>query len=98
MQSSDAVTGVLVNCFYHILSQKWNARNKQTSFAFNFGEDQSYFVIVLYKLRNLIKIYDDFENNQIKGLFRRPRYYFRPAEKVWWNINGFGCIQLVKVC
>ena len=39
MQSSDAATGVLVNCLYNIVSQKWNAMNKQTSFAFNFGED-----------------------------------------------------------
>ena len=34
MQSSDTASGVRVNCFYHIFSQKWNARNKETSFAF----------------------------------------------------------------
>ena len=34
MQSSDTATGVRVNCLYHIFSQKWNARKKQTSFAF----------------------------------------------------------------
>ena len=35
--------------------------NKQT-LLFNFGEDLSYFVILPYKLRDLIKIYDDFVN------------------------------------
>ena len=34
MLSSDAATGVRVNCLYHIFSQKWNARNKQTNFDF----------------------------------------------------------------
>ena len=51
MQSSDTATGVRMNCLYSIFSQKWNARNKQTSFAFSFGEDLSYFVILPYKLR-----------------------------------------------
>ena len=70
MQSSDTGTGVRVNCLYHIFSQKWNARNKQTSFAFfNFGEDLSYFVILRYKLRDFIKIYDDYVNDPIKGDF-----------------------------
>ena len=71
--------------------------NKQ-ALLFNFGEDQSFFVILRYKLRDLIKIYDDFVNDPIKGIFRRLCYYFRSAEKVWWNMNGFGCIQHVKAC
>ena len=32
--------------------------NKQ-ALLFNFGEDLSYFVILRYKLRDLIKLYDD---------------------------------------
>ena len=32
--SSDTATGVRVNCLYHIFSQEWNARNKQTNFDF----------------------------------------------------------------
>ena len=35
--------------------------NKQALLV-NFGEDLSYFVILRYKLRDLIKIYDDFVN------------------------------------
>ena len=59
--------------------------NKQ-AFLFNFGEDLSYFAILQYKLRDLIKMCDDFEMTP----------YFRSAGKVWWNINAFGCIQHVK--
>ena len=62
MLSSDTATGVRVNCLYHIFSQKWNARNKQTNFDFKFGEDLSYFVTLRYKLRDFIKIYDDYVN------------------------------------
>ena len=40
--------------------------NKQ-AFLFNFGEDLSYFVILRYKLRDLIKIYDDFVNDPISN-------------------------------
>ena len=36
---------------------------------FNFGEDLSYFVILRYKLRDLIKIYDDLVNDPIKRGF-----------------------------
>ena len=68
--------------------------NKQALF-FNFGEDLSYFVILRYKLRDLIKIYDDFVNDRI---LRRLCYYFRSAGKVRSNINGFSCIQHVKAC
>ena len=44
--------------------------NKQT-LLFNFGEDLSYFVILRYKLRDLIKIYDDFVNDPIKADFQK---------------------------
>ena len=38
---------------------------------FNFGEDLSYFVILRYKLRDFIKIYDDYVNDPIKGDFQK---------------------------
>ena len=44
--------------------------NKQ-ALLFKFGEDLSYFVILRYKLCDLTKIYDDFVNDPIKGIFRR---------------------------
>ena len=62
MLSSDKATGVRVNCLYHIFSQKWNARNKQTNVDFKFGEDLSYFFMLRHKLRDFIKIYDDHVN------------------------------------
>ena len=40
--------------------------NKQT-LLFNFEEGLSYFVILRYELRDLIKIYDDFVNDPING-------------------------------
>ena len=33
---------------------------------YNFGDNLSYFVILQYKLRDLIKIYDDFVNDPMK--------------------------------
>ena len=62
MLSSDTATGGRVNCLYHIFSQNWNARNKLQILIFKFGEDLSYFVILRYKLRDFIKIYDDYVN------------------------------------
>ena len=45
--------------------------NKQI-LIFKFGEDLSYFVILRYKLRDFIKIYDDYVNVPIqKEIFRR---------------------------
>ena len=66
------------------------------TWLFNFEEDPRYFVILLYKLHNFIKIYDCYVNGTLKGIFRRLCYYFIFARKVSWNINGFGCIQDVK--
>ena len=43
--------------------------NKQVLF-FKFGEDLSYFVILRYKLRDFLKIYDDYGQEEI---FRRLR-------------------------
>ena len=42
--------------------------NKQT-LLYNFGEDLSYLVILRYKLRGFIKIYDDFVTDPIKWDF-----------------------------
>ena len=72
--------------------------NKQ-ALLFNFGEDLSYFVILRYKLRDFIKIYDDYVNDPINGDFQKTfSYYFISARKVSRDINGFGCIQHVKAC
>ena len=81
MQSNDTATCVQVNCLYHIFSQKRNGRNKQTSFAFNFGEDLSYFVMLRYKLRDFIKIYDDNVNDSIKGDFQKTLLLFHISKK-----------------
>ena len=70
MQSSDTATGVCVNGLYQIFSQKRNTRNKQTKiYFFNFGKDLGYFVILLYKLCDFIKIHDDYVNDPMKGDF-----------------------------
>ena len=69
-----------VNCLYHMFSQKWNARNKQT-LLFNFREDLSYFVILRYKLCDLTKIYDDFVNDSIKGDFQKTLLLFQIGRK-----------------
>ena len=62
--------------------------NKQ-ALLFNFGEDLSYLMILRYRLRDFIKIYDDFVNGLIKGDFQKTTisedYYFRSAGKVWWK-------------
>ena len=44
--------------------------NKQP-LLFNFGEDLSYFVILRYKLRDFIKIYDIYVNDPTKGDFQK---------------------------
>ena len=54
--------------------------NKQ-ALLFNFGEDLSYFVILPYKLRDLIKIYDDFVNGPIKGDFQKTLLLFQIGRK-----------------
>ena len=71
--------------------------NKQV-LMFKVGEDLSYFVILRYKLRDFIKIYDDYVNGPIKGDFQKTLLLFHIGRKVSWNINGFGCIQHVKAC
>ena len=57
---------------------------------FNFGEDPSYFVIIRYKLRDFMKIYDDFVNDPIRGDFQKTLLLFHIGRKSSWNINGFG--------
>ena len=47
----------------------------------NFGEDLSYFVILRYKLRDLINIYDDFVNDPIKEDFQKTLSVFQIGRK-----------------
>ena len=53
---------------------------------FNFGEDLSYFVILRYKLRDLIKIYDNFVNDPTKGDFQKPLLLFQIRRKKFGGI------------
>ena len=54
--------------------------NKQ-ALLFNFGEDLSYFVILRYKLRGFINIYDDFVKDPIKGDFQKTLVSFQIGRK-----------------
>ena len=54
--------------------------NKQ-ALLLNFGEDLSYFVILRYKLRDFIKIYDDYANDPIKGDFQKTLLLFHIGKK-----------------
>ena len=54
--------------------------NKQ-AFLFNFRGDLSYFVILRYKLRDFIKLYDDFVNDPIKGDFQKTLLLFQIGRK-----------------
>ena len=54
--------------------------NKQ-ALLFNFGEDLSYVVILRYKLRDFIKIYDDNVNDPIKGDFQKTLLLFHIGKK-----------------
>ena len=77
MQLSDTATGVRVNCLYHILVRSGMLETNKQVLIFKFGEDLSYFVILRYKLRDFIKIYDDYVNGPIKGDFQKTfSYYF----------------------
>ena len=50
--------------------------NKQNLLLFNFGEDIRYFVILRYKLRDFIKMYDDYVNDALKGDFQKTLLLF----------------------
>ena len=54
--------------------------NKQV-LIFKFGEDLSYFVILRYKLRDFVKIYDDYVNGQIKEDFQKTLLLFHIGRK-----------------
>ena len=54
--------------------------NKQ-ALLFNFGEDLSYFVIFRYKLRDFIKINDDYVNGPIKADFQKTLLLFHIGRK-----------------
>ena len=55
--------------------------NKQ-ALLLNFYEDLSYFVILQYKLRDLIKIYDGFVNDPVKGDFEKILLLFQIGRKI----------------
>ena len=52
--------------------------NKQALLS-NFGEDLSYFVILRYKLRDFIRICDDYVNDPIKGDFQKTLLLFHSS-------------------
>ena len=54
--------------------------NKQ-ALLFNFGEDLSYFVILPYKLRDFINIYDDYVTDPIKRDFQKTLLLFHVGKK-----------------
>ena len=54
--------------------------NKQT-LLFNFREDINYFVILRYKSRDFIKIYDDYVNDPIEGDFQKTLLLFQIGRK-----------------
>ena len=62
MLSSDTATGVRVNCLYISSVRNGMLETNKQILIFKFGEDISYFVILRYKLREFIKIYDDYVN------------------------------------
>ena len=81
MQSSDTATAVRVTvCIIFSVKSGMLETNKQ-ALLFNFGEELSYFVILRYKLRDLIIIYDDFVNNPIKGDFQKTLLLFQIGKK-----------------
>ena len=69
MQSSDTATGVRVNSLYHILVRSGMLETNKQLLIFKFGEDLSYFVILRYKLRDFVKIYDDYVNGDFQKTF-----------------------------
>ena len=77
MQSSDTATGVRVNYLCHILVRSGMLETNKQVLILKFGEDLSYFVILRYKLRDLIKMYDDYVNGPVKEDFQKTfSYYF----------------------
>ena len=61
--------------------------NKQ-ALRFNFGEDLSYFVILRYRLRNFIKMYDNYVNDQTKGDFQKTLLLFHIGRKSFMECGG----------
>ena len=56
--------------------------NKQV-LIFKSGEDLRYFVILRYKLRDFIKINDDYVNGPIKGDLQKTLLLFHIGRKSW---------------
>ena len=71
--------------------------NKQALLV-NFGEDLSYSVILRYKLRDFIKIYDDYVNDPTKGDFQKILLLFHISRKSLVEYIWLWLIQHVKVC
>ena len=83
---------------YHIFSQKLSAMletNKQ-ALLFNFGEDLSYFVILRYKLRDFIQIYDDYISDPTKGELQKTLLLFHIDRKSFVEYKWLWLIQHVK--
>ena len=70
--------------------------NKQ-ALLFNFGEDLSYFVILGYKLRDFIKIYDDYVNGPIKGDFQKNLLRFVEYEWPWQHTTRKRLLGLFSI-
>ena len=73
--------------------------NKQ-ALLFNFGENLSYFVILRYKLRDFIKIYDDYVNDPTKGDFQKTLLLFHIGRKGFveykWLLQHTTCKNLAR--
>ena len=81
MQSSDTATGVRVNCLYLFSVRSGMLETNKQALLFKFGEDPSYFVILRYKSRDFLKIYDDYVNDPIKGDFQKTLLLFHIGRK-----------------
>ena len=81
MQTSETATDVPVSCCIIFLVKSGMLETSKQSLLFNFGEDISYFVILRYKLRDLIKIYYDFVNDPVKENFQKTLLLFQFGRK-----------------
>ena len=77
--------------------------NKE-ALLFNFGQDLSDFVILRYKLRDFIKIYDDYVNDPITGDFQKTLLRFHSVRKrfveykwLWLHTTGKNLLGLLSM-
>ena len=80
MQSSDTSSGVRVNCCIIFSVRSGILETNKQVLIFKIGEDLSYFVILRYKLRDFIKIYD-YVNGPIKEHFQKTLLLFHIGRK-----------------